>query len=97
MSRFVYDVPEYREDDARIEPFSDLRGRVLKVGGLALADELERVRENAAVTADTPERRLRTPENPHVFPILYADSMVEFFFNLKREFRQLVVSPVEIF
>ncbi|HKT63816.1 helicase [Burkholderia sp. 22313] len=98
MSWFVYEVPEYHEDATRIEPLSDLRSRVLKVGGVAMADELESIRENAAATAETPERPLRTPENPHVFPIPYADSMilVGFIFDLKREFRQLVVSPVEM-
>ncbi|CAB3774124.1 helicase [Burkholderia sp. MSh2] len=98
MSWFVYEVPEYHEDAARIEPFSDLRSRVLKTGGLPMADELESIRENAAATAETPERPLRSPENPQVFPIPYADSMilVGFIFDLKREFRQLVVSPVEM-
>lgn len=98
MSWFVYEVPEYHEDATRIEPLSDLRSRVLKVGGVAMADELESIRENAAATAETPARPLRTPENPHVFPIPYADSMilVGFIFDLKREFRQLVVSPVEM-
>ncbi|MCA7924293.1 helicase [Burkholderia cenocepacia] len=91
-------MPEYHEDAARIEPFSELRSRVLKAGGPAMADDLESVRENAAATADTAERPLRTPENPQVFPIPYADSMilVGFIFDLKREFRQLVVSPVEM-
>jgi hypothetical protein len=98
MSWFIYEVPEYNEDAARIEPFSDLRSRVVKVSGQAMADELESVRENAAVTADTPARPLRAAENPHVFPIPYADSMilVGFIFELKREGRQLVVSPVEM-
>ncbi|PXY51707.1 helicase, partial [Virgibacillus profundi] len=85
MSWFVYEVPEYHEDAARVEPFSDLRSRVLEVGGFPMADELESVRENAAATADTPERPLRTPENPQVFPIPYAESMilVGFIFDLK--------------
>jgi hypothetical protein len=98
MSWFVYEVPEYHEDAARIEPLSELRSRVLKVNGPAMADELESVRENAAAAAETPERPLRTPENPNVFPIPYADSMilVGFIFDLKREFRQLIVSPVEM-
>ncbi|MFX1676565.1 helicase [Paraburkholderia sp. A2WS-5] len=98
MSWFIYEVPEYNEDGARIEPFSDLRSRVMKVSGQAMADELESVRENAATTADTPTRPLRAAENPHVFPIPYADSMilVGFIFELEREFRQLVVSPVEM-
>ncbi len=45
-----------------------------------------------------PELPLRTPENPQIFPIPYADSMilVGFIFALKREFRQLVVSPAEM-
>ncbi len=59
MSWFIYEVPEYNEDGTRIEPFSDLRSRVLKVSGQAMADELESVRENAATTADTPTRPLR--------------------------------------
>ncbi|MEX3980630.1 helicase [Paraburkholderia sp. EG287A] len=98
MSWFIYEVPEYNEDGARIEPYSDLRSRVMKVSGQAMADELESVRENAATTADTSTRRLRAAENPHVFPIPYADSMilVGFIFELEREFRQLVVSPVEM-
>ena len=98
MSWFIYEVPEYNEDGARIEPFNDLRGRVLKVSGQAMADELESVRENAATTAETPTRALRDAKNPHVFPIPYADSMilVGFIFELKREFRHLVVSPVEM-
>lgn len=98
MSWFIYEVPEYNEDAARIEPFSDLRSRVVKVSGQAMADELESVRENAAATADTPARPLRAAENPHVFPIPYADSMilVGFIFELKREGWQLVVSPVEM-
>ncbi len=98
MSWFIYEVPEYNEDGARIEPFSDLRSRVVKVSGQAMADELESVRENAAATANTPTRELRAVENPHVFPIPYADSMilVGFIFELKRESRQLVVSPVEM-
>ncbi|MFM0596951.1 MULTISPECIES: helicase [Paraburkholderia] len=98
MSWFIYEVPEYHEDGARIEPFSDLRNRVLKVSGQAMVDELESVRANAATTADTPTRPLRSAENPLVFPIPYADSMilVGFIFELKRELRQLVVSPVEM-
>ncbi|AWV05416.1 helicase (plasmid) [Burkholderia sp. JP2-270] len=74
-------------DCSVIEPFSDLRSRVLKVGGPAMAGDLESVRENAAATANTPERPLRTPENPQAFPIPYADSMilVGFIFDLKRE------------
>ncbi|WP_027796667.1 hypothetical protein [Paraburkholderia acidipaludis] len=98
MSWFIYEVPEYNEDGARIEPFSDLRSRVMKVSGQAMADELETIRENAATTADTPTRPLRAAENPQVFPIPYADSMilVGFIFELEREFRQLVVSPVEM-
>ena len=98
MSWFIYEVPEYNEDGARIEPFSDLRSRVLKVSGQVMADELQSVRENAATTAHTPTRPLRAVENPHVFPIPYADSMilVGFIFELKRELRQLVVSPVEM-
>jgi hypothetical protein len=98
MSWFIYAVPEYHEDGARIEPFSDLRSRVLKVSGQAMADELESVRENAATTADTPTRPLRGADNPHVFPIPYADSMilVGFIFELQREFQHLVVSPVEM-
>jgi len=98
MSWFIYEVPEYNEDGARIEPFSDLRSRVLKASGQAMADELESVRENAAETANTSTRPLRGAENPHVFPIPYADSMilVGFIFELKRELRQLVVSPVEM-
>ncbi|HEX3634695.1 MAG TPA: helicase [Paraburkholderia sp.] len=98
MSWFIYEVPEFNEDGARIEPFSDLRSRVLKVSGQAMADELESVRANAATTADTPAHPLRAAENPHVFPIPYADSMilVGFIFELKRESRHLVVSPVEM-
>jgi hypothetical protein len=98
MSWFIYEVPEYNEDGARIEPFSDLRSRVLKVSGQAMADELESVREHAAKTADTAARPLRSADNPQVFPIPYADSMilVGFIFELKRELRQLVVSPVEM-
>jgi hypothetical protein len=98
MSWFIYEVPEYNEDGARIEPFSELRSRVVKVSGQAMADELESVRENAATTADTPTRPLRDVENPHVFPIPYADSMIliGFIFEMKRDFRQLVVSPVEM-
>jgi hypothetical protein len=98
MSWFIYEVPEYNEDGARIEPFSDLRSRVMKVSGQAMADELESVRENAAATANTPTHPLRAAENPHVFPIPYADSMilVGFIFELTRESRQLVVSPVEM-
>ncbi len=98
MSWFIYEVPEYNEDGARIEPFSDLRSRVLEANGQAMADELESVRENAAATADTPARPLRGAENPHVFPIPYADSMilVGFIFELQRDLRQLVVSPVEM-
>lgn len=57
MSWFVYEVPEYHEDAARIEPLSELRSRVLKVNGPAMADELESVRENAAAAADTPSAR----------------------------------------
>ncbi|NIE64331.1 helicase [Burkholderia sp. Ax-1719] len=98
MSWFIYEVPEFNEDAARIEPFSDLRSRVVKVSGQAMADELESVRENAAATANTPAHALRGAENPHVFPIPYADSMilVGFIFELAREGRQLVVSPVEM-
>jgi hypothetical protein len=98
MSWFIYEVPEYNEDGARIEPFSDLRSRVQKVSGQAMVDELESVRENAAKTADTPAHPLRAADNPHVFPIPYADSMilVGFIFELKRESRCLVVSPVEM-
>lgn len=98
MSWFIYEVPEYNEDGARIEPFSDLRSRVLKVSGQTMADELESVRENAATTAATPTRPLRAVENPQVFPIPYADSMilVGFIFELKQESRRLVVSPVEM-
>ena len=98
MSWFIYEVPEYNEDGARIEPFSDLRSRVVKVNGQAMADELESVRANAAATVDTPAHPLREAENPHVFPIPYADSMilVGFIFELKREGWQLVVSPVEM-
>jgi hypothetical protein len=94
MSWFIYEVPEYNEDGARIEPFSDLRSRVLKVSGPAMADELESVRANAATSAHP----LRSVDNPHVFPIPYADSMilVGFIFELKRESRRLVVSPVEM-
>ncbi|POR51645.1 hypothetical protein B0G62_106179 [Paraburkholderia eburnea] len=98
MSWFIYEVAEYNEDGARIEPFSDLRSRVVKVSGQAMADELESVRENAAVTANSPTRSLLAVENPHVFPIPYADSMilVGFIFELERAGRQLVVSPVEM-
>ena len=98
MSWFIYEVPEYNEDGARIEPFSDLRSRVVKVSGQAMADELESVRANAATTADTPARRLLGADNPHVFPIPYADSMilVGFIFELERESRQQIVSPVEM-
>jgi hypothetical protein len=98
MSWFIYEVPEYNEDGARIEPFNELRSRVLKVSGQSMADELESVRANAATTAHTPTRVLRDAENPHVFPIPYADSMilVGFIFELERESRQLVVSPVEM-
>jgi hypothetical protein len=98
MSWFIYEVPEYNEDGARIEPFSDWRTRVLKVDGQAMVDELESVRENAAKTADTPAHPLRSSDNPHVFPIPYADSMilVGFIFETKREGQHLVVSPVEM-
>ncbi|WP_434114573.1 helicase [Paraburkholderia caffeinilytica] len=98
MSWFIYEVPEYNEDGARIEPFSDLRNRVLKVSGQAMVDELESVRDNAATTANTPAHPLLSADNPHVFPIPYADSMilVGFIFELKRESRHLVVSPVEM-
>ena len=98
MSWFIYEVPEYNEDGARIEPFTDLRNRVLKVSGQAMVDELDSVRENAAKTADVPAHPLRGGDNPHVFPIPYADSMilVGFIFELKREGRRLVVSPVEM-
>ncbi|MFM0731776.1 helicase [Paraburkholderia sediminicola] len=98
MSWFIYEVPEYNEDGARIEPFSDLRSRVLKVNGQAMVDELESVRDNAATTAHTPKRPLLSADNPHVFPIPYADSMilVGFIFELKQESRHLVVSPVEM-
>ncbi|MEZ0603788.1 helicase [Paraburkholderia sp. IW21] len=98
MSWFIYEVPEYNEDGARIEPFSDLRSRVLKVSGQTMADELESVRENAATTAATPTRPLSAVENPQVFPIPYADSMilVGFIFELKQASRRLVVSPVEM-
>jgi hypothetical protein len=98
MSWFIYEVPEFNEDAARIEPFNDLRGRVVKLSGQAMADELESVRANAASTANTPTRALLGAENPHVFPIPYADSMilVGFIFELAKEGRQLVVSPVEM-
>ncbi|MBI0330042.1 helicase [Burkholderia plantarii] len=98
MSWFIYEVPEYHEDGARIEPFSDLRDRVLKLSGQSMVDELESIRENAAATADTPAHALLGAENPHVFPIPYADSMilVGFIFEMKRDGRQLVVSPVEM-
>ncbi|WP_144113244.1 helicase [Paraburkholderia sp. BCC1886] len=98
MSWFIYEVPEYNEDGARIEPFTDLRNRVLKVSGQAMVDELDSVRENATKTADVPAHPLQGGDNPHVFPIPYADSMilVGFIFELKREGRQLVVSPVEM-
>ncbi|WP_414448747.1 helicase [Burkholderia sp. 22PA0099] len=98
MSWFIYEVPEYHEDGARIEPFTDLRNRVLKVSGQGMADELESVRENAAATANTPEHPLRNADNPHVFPIPYADSMilVGFIFETKRDGQQLVVSPVDM-
>ena len=98
MSWCSYEVPENNEDGARIEPFSDLRSRVQKVSGQAMVDELESVRENAAKTADTPAHPLRAADNPLVFPIPYADSMilVGFIFELKRESRCLVVSPVEM-
>ncbi|KKJ08203.1 hypothetical protein [Burkholderia gladioli] len=98
MSWFLYEVPEYHEDAARIEPFGDLRSRVLKDSGQVMADELESIRENAAQTADKPAHPLLAPDNPQVFPIPYADSMilVGFIFDLKREGRQLVVSPVEM-
>ncbi|MBN3853490.1 MULTISPECIES: helicase [unclassified Paraburkholderia] len=98
MSWFIYEVPEYNEDAARIEPFTELRSRVTKLSGPAMADELESVRANAASSAATPTRRLLTADNPHVFPIPYADSMilVGFIFELEREGQQLVVSPVEM-
>jgi hypothetical protein len=98
MSWFIYEVPEYNEDAARIEPFSDLRSRVIKLSGQAMADELESVRANAASTADKPAHPLRSADNPQVFPIPYADSMilVGFIFELKRDQRHLVVSPVEM-
>jgi hypothetical protein len=98
MSWFIYEVPEYNEDAARIEPFSDLRSRVQKVSGQTMADELESVRANAATTAETPNRKLRSADNPQVFPIPYADSMilVGFIFELTQEHRHLVVSPVEM-
>ena len=98
MSWFIYEVPEYNEDGARIEPFSDLRIRVVQVSGQAMADELESVRDNAVKAVDTSTHPLRATDNPHVFPIPYSDSMilVGFIFDLKRESRQLVVSPVEM-
>ncbi|WP_246794110.1 helicase [Burkholderia perseverans] len=98
MSWFIYEVPGYHEDGARIEPFQDLRDRVLEDSGRPMAEELDSIRENAATTANTPAHPLQGVENPHVFPIPYADSMilVGFIFDLKREGRQLVVSPVEM-
>ncbi|QKM49624.1 hypothetical protein B7760_03682 [Burkholderia glumae] len=57
MSWFIYEVPEYHEDGARIEPFSDLRDRVLKLSGQSMVDELESIRENAVTTAATPRTR----------------------------------------
>ncbi len=98
MSWFIYEVPEYHEDGARIEPFADLRNRVMKLSGQAMVDELDSVRNNAAATVDTPAHALADADNPHVFPIPYADSMilVGFIFDLKREGQQLVVSPVEM-
>jgi hypothetical protein len=41
MTSFIYEMPEYNEDGACIEPCSDLRSRVVKVNGQATADELE--------------------------------------------------------
>ncbi|MEX3962907.1 STAS domain-containing protein [Paraburkholderia sp. EG286B] len=87
-------------DHSAIAALEAVQGRYERAGvsGQAMADELESVRENAATTADTSTCRLRAAENPHVFPIPYADSMilVGFIFELEREFRQLVVSPVEM-